>query len=405
MDRNAPLLLVNCNLATMTEGSDYGLIEDGAILLEQGRIGWLGPRTHSKHHQAETMDLGGRWVTPGLIDCHTHLVFGGNRAGEFEQRLAGMSYAEIAGEGGGILSTVNATRMLDEQALLQQALPRLRSLARSGVTTVEVKSGYGLDRENEIKLLRAARLLGEQEEARVVTTFLGLHALPREFVGRADQYVEFVIDQILPEVATQSLADAVDAYVEPIAFTVDQVETFFAAARKLGLPVKLHADQLSPSGGAGLAARCNALSADHLEFTDPSDAIAMACAGVVPVLLPGAFLTLGETTLPPINLFRAAGAGMAIATDCNPGTSPLASLPLAMNLACSLFRLTPAEALQGTTRNAARALRLEREIGTLEAGKAADLAVWDIEGPAELSYWMGHSPLHARFIGGRFVLN
>lgn len=395
-------LLVDCRAATMVPGrAAYGAIEDAAIAISQGRIAWIGPASELPSiNAAVTERLHGRWVTPGLIDCHTHLVFGGNRAPEFEARLKGASYQEIAQAGGGILSTVRATRAASLEALVDSAAERLRALKRDGVTTVEIKSGYGLDLEGERKMLRSARVLGQREAVRVVTTYLGLHAVPPEFAGRSGDYVNHVIDVILPAVAAEGLADAVDAYVEPIAFSAAEAQRFFAAARALGLPVKLHAEQFSDSGGASLAARFGALSADHLEYASEEGIAALAQAGTVAVLLPGAFLALRETQLPPVDRLRAAGVAMAVATDCNPGTSPLTSLLAAMNLACVLFRLTPEEALAATTRNSARALGLEQDIGTLAAGKIADLAVWDVESPAELSYWLGRTCLHGRYVAG-----
>ena len=345
---------------------------------------------------AERIDLGGRWVTPGLIDCHTHLVFGGNRAHEFELRLAGASYEEIARAGGGILSTVKATRAASEDALVASALPRLDALIAEGVTTIEIKSGYGLELDTEARQLRAARRLGQVRPVSVATTFLGAHALPPEADGDKDQYIARLCSQMLPEIAREGLADAVDAFMEGIAFSGGQTARVFEVAKRLGLPVKLHADQLSNLGGAVLAARYGALSADHLEYTDETGAAAMAKAGTVAVLLPGAFYFIRETHKPAVELFRKHKVPIAIATDCNPGSSPLSSLLLTMNMAATLFRLTVDEIVAGVTREAARALGRLDEVGTLEAGKACDLAIWNVERMAELPYRMGFNPLHAR---------
>lgn len=396
-------LLTDCRIATMTEGGKpYGAIEDGAILIADGRIAWIGPRADLPAHEAvETDHLDGRWVTPGLIDCHTHLVFGGDRSGEFEQRLNGATYEEIARAGGGIVSTMAATRAASEDALYASALARLEGLKATGVTTVEIKSGYGLDRDSELKMLRVARRLGREAGVRVRTSYLGLHAVPPEYRADRAAYVDLAVDDILPAAYAEVLVDAVDAYCEPIAFSQAEVARLFDRARALGLPVKLHADQLSDGGGAALAARYGALSADHVEHTGEAGVRAMAESGVVAVLLPGAFLMLRETTPPPIALFRSHGVAMAVATDCNPGTSPVASMTAALNLACVQFRLTPGEALTGATRHAARALGLSDQIGTLETGKAADLAVWDIQRPAELCYWLGKPLLHRRYVAGK----
>ncbi|MBX9575673.1 MAG: imidazolonepropionase [Caulobacteraceae bacterium] len=387
----------------MVEGAaPYGAVDDGAMLVRYGRIAWVGSRSDLPPHDAvRTERLDGRWVTPGLIDCHTHLVFGGNRSQEFERRLGGATYEQIAREGGGIVSTMAATRAASEDALVASALGRLRGLTATGVTTVEIKSGYGLDAENELKMLRAARRVGVEGDVRVSTSFLGLHALPPEHRQTRGAYLDLMIDEVLRAAHAEGLVDAVDAYCEPIAFTADEVARLFARARSLGLPVKLHADQLSDGGGGALAAAHSALSGDHVEHVDEAGVIAMARAGTVAVLLPGAWLMLRETKLPPIDLFRRHGVRMAVATDCNPGTSPVASMTAALNLACVQFRLTPEEALAGATRHAAAALALSREIGTLEVGKAADLAVWNIERPAELCYWLGAPLLHRRFHGGR----
>lgn len=398
----ADRLITDCRLATMVEGGEaYGATEDGAILIRDGRIAWIGAQTDLPAHEAaETERLDGRWVTPGLIDCHTHLVFGGDRSGEFEQRLNGATYEEIARAGGGIVSTMAATRAASEDELYASAVARLAGLKATGVTTVEIKSGYGLDRETEPKMLRVARRIGREAGVRVRTSYLGLHAVPPEYRADRAAYVDLAIDDILPAAHAEGLVDAVDAYCEPIAFTVEETARLFDRARALGLPVKLHADQLSDGGGAALAGRYQALSADHVEHTTEAGVRAMADGGVVAVLLPGAYLMLRETTPPPIDLFRAHGVRMAVATDCNPGTSPVASMTAAITLACVQFRLTPEEALAGATRHAARALGLGDEIGTLEVGKAADLAVWDITRPAELAYWLGKPLLDRTYVAG-----
>ncbi|MDP3081426.1 MAG: imidazolonepropionase [Brevundimonas sp.] len=395
-------LITDCRLATMVPGGEpYGAVDDGAVLIENGRIVWAGARADLPAHEATATDrLDGRWVTPGLVDCHTHLVFGGDRSGEFEQRLGGATYEEIARAGGGIVSSVAATRAASEDELYASALGRLAGLKATGVTTIEIKSGYGLDHDSELKMLRVARRIGSEAGVRVRTSYLGLHAVPPEWKAERGRYVDLAVDEILPAAHAEGLVDAVDAYCEPIAFSTEEVGRLFDKARALGLPVKLHADQLSDGGGAALAAKYGALSADHVEHTTESGVRAMAEAGVVAVLLPGAWLMLRETVLPPMDLFRRHGVAMAVATDCNPGTSPVASMTAAINLACVQFRLTPEEALAGATRIAARALGLEAEIGTLEAGKAADLAVWDIARPAELAYWLGKPLLARRMTGG-----
>lgn len=386
----------NVRLATLA-GQGLGVVEHGVIAAHGGRIVYAGPASEAPPLEArETVDGAGRWVTPGLIDCHTHLVHAGNRAHEFELRLAGASYEEIARAGGGIVSTMRATRAASEAELIASALPRLDALIAEGATTVEIKSGYGLDLETELRMLRAARRLGELRPVRVVTTFLGAHALSPEYAGRADDYIDHVCETMIPAVADAGLADAVDCFCEGIGFSPAQTGRVFAAAAAHGLRVKLHAEQLSNQHGAALAAAHGALSADHLEHLDDDGVAAMARGGTVAVLLPGAFYFMRETRLPPVAALRAAGVPIAIATDCNPGTSPLTSLLLAMNMAATSFRLTVDECLAGVTRNAARALGLERETGTLEAGKWCDLAIWDIERPAELVYRMGFNPLHAR---------
>ncbi|MEX0976936.1 MAG: imidazolonepropionase [Woeseia sp.] len=396
------LLLTDASVATMCAGAvPYGQIDDAAVAIAGGRIAWVGAMCDLPAHRSkETQSLSGRWITPALIDCHTHLVFSGNRAHEFDQRRQGASYEDIARAGGGIMSTVNATRAATLEQLCESAAPRLAVLKREGVATIEIKSGYGLDLENELKLLRAARLLGERCGVTVVTTFLGAHALPPEFRNRPDDYIDLVCDEILPAAHEAGLVDAVDAYCERIAFSSAQVARVFERASSLGLPVKLHADQLSACGGAQLAASCRALSADHLEYTAESGIAALAAAGTVAVLLPGAFLTLGETRLPPVAWLRAHQVPIAVASDCNPGTSPVCSLQSAMVLASSLFKLTPEECLAGVTREAARALGLADDRGTVEAGKRADLAVWNIGHPRELSYWLGLNPLQRLLLDG-----
>ena len=390
----------NARLATMA-GGGLGLLEDGTIAALEGRILYAGPTAAAPPLTADkTIDCEGRWITPGLIDCHTHLVYAGDRAHEFELRLAGASYEEIARAGGGIVSTVHATRSASENQLVSEALPRLDALLAEGVTTIEVKSGYGLTSDDEMKMLKAAGRLAERRAVRVIRSFLGAHALPPESADDADAYITLVSEVMMPKLAEAGLVDAVDAFCEGIGFSPAQTERVFAAAAALGLPVKLHAEQLSNLHGAELAARYRALSADHLEHLDEPGVAALAKAGTVATLLPGAFYFVRETKLPPIEALRAAGVPIAIATDCNPGTSPLTSLLLAMNMAATLFRLTVEECLLGVTRNAARALGLLQEIGTLEAGKACDLAIWDIGRPAELVYRMGFNPLHARVWSG-----
>ena len=390
----------NARLATMAEG--LGIVDDGVVAASNGRIAYAGPRAAAPVlDAAEVHDCQRRWVTPGLIDCHTHLVHGGNRAQEFELRLAGASYEEIARAGGGILSTVAATRQASETSLVETALPRLDALIAEGVTTVEIKSGYGLTVESELRQLRAARQLGRIRPVRIATTFLGAHAVPPEFGADPDGYVALLCDRLLPRVVAENLADAVDAFCETIAFSPEQIARLFDAAAAAGLPVKLHAEQLSNSHGAALAARYGALSADHLEHLDGAGVAAMERAGTVATLLPGAFYFPRETVLPPIAALREAGVPMALATDCNPGTAPLTSLLLAMNMGATLFRLTVEECLAGVTRNAARALGLLERIGTIEPGKSCDLAIWDVEHPSELVYRMGFNPLHARIWSGR----
>lgn len=382
-------LWFNCHAATLA-GDTYSTIENAAIVTASGLIKWMGPYADVPAGEyAQRHDLQGAWVTPGLIDCHTHAIFGGNRSAEFEQRLQGVSYADIAAAGGGIASTVRATRAASEDELLASATQRVRALLRDGVTTLEIKSGYGLDLPNERKMLRVARRLGETLPVTVRNTCLAAHALPPEFAGRSDDYIEHVCTEMLPALAREELVDAVDAFCEHLAFSPAQVERVFIAAQRLGLPVKLHAEQLSALAGSSLAARYQALSADHLEFMTADDAKAMAAAGTVAVLLPGAFYFLRESQLPPVQLLREHGVAMAIASDLNPGTSPALSLRLMLNMACTLFRLTPEEALAGVTLNAAKALGLGRTHGSLEVGKMADFVAWQIARPAELSYWLG----------------
>ena len=395
----------NARLATLSaELPGLGIVEPGAIVAEAGRIVFAGrdadvPPTLVT--SAETIDCEGRWITPGLIDCHTHLVWAGNRAREFELRLQGASYEEISRAGGGIVSSVKALRAATEDDLRRQSLPRLDALIAEGVTTVEIKSGYGLDLENERKSLRVARRLGIERGVTIRTTVLSAHALPPEAGGDKDRFIDRIVSEILPAIAAEGLADAVDGFCEGIAFSPAQIARVFEAAGTLRLPVKLHADQLSNLHGAALAARYGALSADHLEHTDEAGAIAMARSGTVAVILPGAYYFIRETRQPPIDLFRRHKVPMAVATDCNPGTSPLTSPLLAMNMAATLFRMTVDECIAGVTREAARALGLQGEAGTLEAGKSADLAIWDIESPAELVYRMGFNPLHRRIWRGQ----
>ncbi|MCE5232887.1 MAG: imidazolonepropionase [Mizugakiibacter sp.] len=393
MNRPWDHLLLDANLATLTDtGAPYGAIERAAIAWKDGALAFVGRMDalpgKPDELAAQVESANGAWITPGLIDCHTHLVFGGQRAGEFEMRLEGASYEQIARAGGGIVSSVRATRAAGEDALLAQALPRARALVADGVTTLEIKSGYGLEPETERRMLRVARRLGAELGIGVRTSFLGLHALPPEFADDRAAYVALVCDTMLPALAEEELADAVDAFCEGIGFTPEETRRVFARARALGLPVKLHADQLSDLGGAALAAEFAALSADHLEWTSEASVRAMARAGTVAVLLPGAYYALRETRLPPVAALRAHGVPIAVATDLNPGTSPLLSLRLAMSMACTLFRLTPEEALRGATAHAARALGLA-DRGTLAVGRRADLVVWDIGQPAELCYWIG----------------
>jgi len=394
----------NARLATLAESSaGLGIVEHGVVAARDGRIVYAGPESEmpSALARGDTVDCEGRWITPGLIDCHTHLVHAGNRANEFEMRLAGATYEEVARAGGGIVSSVKSLRAATEDELVAQTLPRLDALIAEGVTSVEVKSGYGLDVDNEKKSLRAARRLGGERAVTIRTTCLAAHALPPEAKGDKDAFIDLVAGTIVPAVAAEGLADAVDGFCEGIAFSPEQMARVFDAAKAAGLPVKLHADQLSNLHGAELAARYGALSADHLEYTDEAGAVAMARSGTVATILPGAYYFIRETKKPPIGLFRQHGVRMAVATDNNPGTSPLTSLLLTMNMAATLFALTVDECLAGVTREAARALGLLGETGTLEAGKSADLAIWDIERPAELVYRMGFNPLHARIWRGQ----
>jgi imidazolonepropionase len=397
-------LLLDCRLATLTDnGHPYGRIENAALGWKDGVITFAAPQSQLPGNPgalaAHVESAGNAWITPGLIDCHTHLVFAGNRANEFELRLQGVGYEKIARAGGGIVSTVEHTRAASEDDLLAQSLPRARALAREGVTTLEIKSGYGLDFANEVKMLRVARRIGSELGIDVRATFLGTHAVPPEYSGRQSDYVDELCVHMLPAIAKEHLADAVDAFCEHIAFTPSEVRRVFETARALGLPVKLHADQLSDLGGAALAAEFGALSADHLEYTSEAGVRAMAAAGSVAVMLPAAFYTLRESKLPPIDAFRNHGVPMAVASDLNPGTSPVLSLRHALNMACTLFRMTPEEALRGATMHAARALGFT-DRGVLAAGQRADFVVWDIEHPAELCYWIGGDLARRVCVGG-----
>ena len=399
---HTPYVLSALQAATMdATGAHYGMIEDAAIAVENGTIVWVGARRDLPeiYQDWDKKPLGGRVVTPGLIDCHTHIVHGGDRAAEFEMRLNGARYEEIARAGGGIVSTVAATRAATEDALLQEALPRVDALIAEGVTTIEIKSGYGLDHDTELRMLRVARRIADQRPLRVRTSFLGAHATPPEYKGRDDAYIDTVCIPALHAAHAKGLVDAVDGFCEAIAFSPEQIARVFDVAQSLGLPVKLHAEQLSNLGGAKLAAQYGALSADHVEYLDDASVAAMAAARTVAVLLPGAFYTLHETQRPPVDALRKQGVPMALATDINPGSSPLNSLLLAMNMGCTLFRMTPEEALAGVTAHAARALGLS-DVGRIAPGQRADLAVWDITRPAELSYRIGFNPLHSRIFGG-----
>jgi imidazolonepropionase len=396
MSERAPpdTLFTNVRLATMA-GAGYGEILDAAIAVRDGRIAWLGARAEAPLGAAVVHDGGGCWLTPGLIDCHTHIVHAGNRSDEFEARLNGATYEDIARAGGGIMSTVRATRAASDQDLLRQSMPRVAQLLAEGVTTLEIKSGYGLDAESEAKMLRVARRIGELLPVDVATTFLGAHALPPEFAGRAHDYIDEICERMLPPLARAGLVDAVDAFCDRIGFTNEQTARVFDAAARLGLPVKVHAEQLSDQGGAALVARYHGLSADHLEQVTAAGIAALAAAGTVAVLLPGAYYFLREPKAPPVAELRAAGVPLALATDCNPGSSPLTSILLVMNMACTLWRMTPQEALAGCTRHAARALGRQAQVGTLEVGKRADFALWDIARPADLAYAIGFNPCRA----------
>ncbi|WP_415184744.1 imidazolonepropionase [Phaeovulum sp.] len=396
------MVLTACRAATMLgEKEAYSLIDDAALVLESGRIAWVGAQSDLPAQYGAYMvhDMGGRLITPALIDCHTHVVHGGNRAAEFEMRLQGATYEEVARAGGGIISTVTATRKASQEALVAAALPFVDAMIAEGVSVIEIKSGYGLEADTELRMLRAARAIGTKRPVLVRTSYLAAHAIPPEYKGRADAYVDEVCIPTLRVAHAQGLVDAVDGFCEGIAFSPAQMERIFVVAKELDLPIKLHAEQLSNLGGAALAARYGAMSADHLEYLDEAGVKAMAAAGTVAVILPGAFYTLRETQMPPIDLLRQHGVAMAVATDMNPGSSPMSSLLLAMNMACTLFRMTPAEALAGATIHAARALGLT-DRGTLAPGQAADLAVWACDHPAELAYRIGFNPLHQRIIGG-----
>jgi len=401
-------LFINVNLATMTDGAkSYGAIENAALAISEGKIAWIGkisdlPKYDEK--SVSVIDGQGKWLTPGLVDCHTHLVYGGNRANEFEMRLQGKSYQEIAQAGGGIVSTVSATRKASEAELLASALPRLTALHQQGVTSVEIKSGYGLDTQNEIKMLKVAGRLAEKLPVTVQRTFLGAHALPIEYKDKPEEYIELVCNEMIPQVAKEKLADAVDVFCEGIGFSVEQTERVFASAQKHGLPVKVHAEQLSNLGGTALAAKYNALSSDHIEFLDEAGIKAMKDAEMTAVLLPGAFYFLRETQLPPMDLLRKHQVPMAIATDANPGSSPINNIQLMLNMACTLFRLTPAEALAGVTCHGAKALGLANIKGQLALGFDADIALWNIEQPAELCYQFGVNPLIELFVAGQKVI-
>lgn len=395
------MLFKNATIATMTNQGSYGLIECGALYIRDGKIDWVGKVSEipSEFLHSKSEDLDGRLVTPGLIDCHTHIVYGGNRSVEFEMRLNGASYEDVARAGGGIISTVSDTRLSSIEDLVKDSLPRVDQLISEGVTLIEVKSGYGLDRETELKMLKAARQIQSERPIRVVTTFLGAHAVPPEYKDDPDTYIDTICIPTLHDANNEGLVDSVDAFCENIAFDVDQVERVFQSAKKMGLPVKVHSEQLSHMGGTKLAADYGALSADHIEYANAQDAKALSIAGTVAVLLPGAFYTLRETQLPPLLDLRNEKVPIAIATDCNPGSSPLTSILLTMNMACTLFQMTPQETLAGVTKNAAKALG-KKDSGTIEIGNRADLCIWDVKHPAELSYRIGFNPLHRRIFGG-----
>jgi imidazolonepropionase len=398
------MLLTNATLATMQNGSPYGQVHNGAVWIDGATIKWVGSQNDipQEAKAGDSVDCEGRLITPGLVDCHTHIVFGGNRANEFEMRLNGASYEEVARAGGGIVSTVTATRKADEKDLLKNALKRVDTLIAEGVTTIEIKSGYGLDIDTELKMLRVARAIAKHRKITVRTSFLGAHAVPAEFKDQSDAYLDEVCLPALKMAHSEGLVDAVDGFCEGIAFQPEQIRKVFEKAKSLGLPIKLHAEQLSNLGGTQLAAEFGAISADHLEYANNADAQALAKSGSVAVILPGAFYTLRETQLPPIEAFRKHKVPMALATDCNPGSSPITSLLLTMNMACTLFRMTPEEALNGVTLNGAKALGLI-DRGTISAGSRADLAIWDVETPAELAYRIGFNPLHKRVYGGQFT--
>ena len=395
------MLFKNATIATMTNQGSYGLIECGALYIRDGKIDWVGKVSEipSEFLHSKSEDLEGRLVTPGLIDCHTHIVYGGNRSVEFEMRLNGASYEDVARAGGGIISTVSDTRLSSIEDLVKDSLPRVDQLISEGVTLIEVKSGYGLDRETELKMLKAARQIQSERPIRVVTTFLGAHAVPPEYKDDPDTYIDTICIPTLHDANNEGLVDSVDAFCENIAFNVEQVERVFLSAKKMGLPVKVHSEQLSHMGGTKLAADYRALSADHIEYATAQDAKALSIAGTVAVLLPGAFYTLRETQLPPLLDLRNEKVPIAIATDCNPGSSPLTSILLTMNMACTLFQMTPQETLAGVTKNAAKALG-RKDSGTIEIGNRADLCIWDVKHPAELSYRIGFNPLHRRIFGG-----
>ncbi|QBY03863.1 imidazolonepropionase [Thalassotalea sp. HSM 43] len=399
-------VFINANIATMTQAAtSYGTLENAALAIADGKIAWLGHMSvlPTLSDAVEVVDVHGMWLTPGLIDCHTHIVYGGNRANEFEMRLQGASYEEIAESGGGIVSTVKATRAASEDELYASAFKRLNALHNEGVTSLEIKSGYGLDLDTELKMLRVAKRLGQALPVSIEKTFLGAHALPTEYQGDSDGYIDLVCNTMIPEVAKQGLADAVDVFCEGIGFNIEQTEAVFTAASEHGIRVKVHAEQLSDLGGSELAARYNALSSDHLEYLSESGAKAMSGAGMVAVLLPGAFYFLRETKLPPLQTLRDNNVRMAIASDANPGSSPINSIQLMLNMACTLFRMTPNEALAGVTCNAARALGIDDKVGELAIGMDADIAMWDIKQPAELCYQYGVNPLAALYKGGQKV--
>jgi imidazolonepropionase len=401
-------LFINVNLATMTDGANsYGAIKNGALAISEGKIAWLGEKTNLPKYDEKSLQIidgKGKWLTPGLVDCHTHLVYGGNRANEFEMRLQGKSYQEIANAGGGIISTVSATRKASESQLLASALPRLTTLHQQGVTSIEIKSGYGLDTLNEIKMLKVAGQLAEKLPVTIKRTFLGAHALPVEYKEKPDEYIDLVCNEMIPLIVKESLADAVDVFCEGIGFSLEQTERVFAAAQKHQLPIKVHAEQLSNLGGTALAAKYNALSSDHIEFLDEAGIKAMKAADMTAVLLPGAFYFLRETQLPPMDLLRKHQVPMAIATDANPGSSPIHNIQLMLNMACTFFRLTPAEAIAGVTCYGAKALGLSNNKGQLAVDFDADIAMWNIEQPAELCYQFGVNPLDELFVAGHKVI-